>query len=920
MGHWLLLLLVVVGGVVAQSGQPREMLTNGGFEAGLVGWTADPKHEIVTDPQVAHTGQRCVRGEVTQPNTHLTLSRSLPMKAGALYTLRLWAKGTNRTKLAVWRTNAAGQRTIIAAFEDVMPEWQVYEATFGVEASGEWRIELIAPSAHNAPPGRLWVDDVELSELVLPASLDLSRGEGFNDWPKAARMGDDLCCAWISFHQGADTLQVARVSLDDEATWETWQIVGGKGTYILDPYVVSDGDQAWVLYAQEVSGDWEIMAVRVGSSGPAPPVRITWRKGADVKPKGVVVDGAVWVTWEASLAGRRQVMITRVAKGRAGKPQVISSPHAQNYEPCAAYPRGGPLVVAWTAWDKGNADIVMRTYEEGRWSAHRRLNSAPTIDRHVTLCAVGQDLWAAWENANSAGYRIGANQSRRIVLAKLTSEGLRSPVCLRESPLWQWAESAELVSDDLGRLWIAYLKPRNRNDGWDLFIHCLSGRHCSSPYRVSANKGMDRPISLFPDGNSLRVVFQADNIPRGWESVEAASTDETWSRVCLATVDISSAPAPEPIKTEPYVEPEDAYEAADIRVARGEDRRGWSITYRGDKLNLYFGDLHEHTDVSVCNRTGDQSIDESYQSMRDIARYDFACATDHCYNFNPYLWYYTAKLARANEDPGHFLTFLAEEWTSSFEEYSEKYPQGFYGHRNLILENTYWPNWYNSRNRERPRELWRRLDAAGASYVHIPHQLADTGNVPVDWEEVDERAQPVAEIFQIRGSYEYEGAPRQAKNTLKGNFIQDAWAKGVVIGVIASPDHGGGMGKAAVYAPELTRQAILEAIRQRHTYGTTAAKIMLDVRVEGHLMGDKVVHPDGRPVTLDIAVDCPQDIKRIDVCRSNEFVYACEPRDSKARFTFQDTDPLSGPSYYYVRVIQTDDEIAWSSPVWLTPR
>ena len=29
-----------------------------------------------------------------------------------------------------------------------------------------------------------------------------------------------------------------------------------------------------------------------------------------------------------------------------------------------------------------------------------------------------------------------------------------------------------------------------------------------------------------------------------------------------------------------------------------------------------------------------------------------------------------------------------------------------------------------------------------------------------------------------------------------------------------------------------------------------------------------------------------------------------------------DREPLPGRSYYYVRVIQKDEEIAWSSPVW----
>mgnify|MGYP000688790584 CR=1 FL=1 len=44
--------------------------------------------------------------------------------------------------------------------------------------------------------------------------------------------------------------------------------------------------------------------------------------------------------------------------------------------------------------------------------------------------------------------------------------------------------------------------------------------------------------------------------------------------------------------------------------------------------------------------------------MRDIVHHDFACVTDHGYNINPYLWRYTAKLARVNDDPQKFLTFL----------------------------------------------------------------------------------------------------------------------------------------------------------------------------------------------------------------------------------------------------------------------
>jgi hypothetical protein len=57
--------------------------------------------------------------------------------------------------------------------------------------------------------------------------------------------------------------------------------------------------------------------------------------------------------------------------------------------------------------------------------------------------------------------------------------------------------------------------------------------------------------------------------------------------------------------------------------------------------------------------------------------------------------------------------------------------------------------------------------------------------------------------------------------------------------VIASPDHGGGTGKAAVWATYLSRESILSAIRARRTFGTTASRIFLDVRTNGRMMGEK---------------------------------------------------------------------------------
>jgi hypothetical protein len=532
------------------------------------------------------------------------------------------------------------------------------------------------------------------------------------------------------------------------------------------------------------------------------------------------------------------------------------------------------------------------------------------------LLTRGDDLWLAYENASVEQYYVGRTNFRRIIVAKVEGQRLLAPQNYRSSPLWQQCEAASLAVDRSGRLWVAFLKPHLPRAGWDTYVTCFDGTRWHAPQPISPQKGLDRRPHLAPVGNRWAVCYQSDSMPVSWNDVDLTPTAK--SNIWLASYDPGVLPAAGAMRWEPLVEPDEPFEAAELRVARGEDLPTPTIRYGGQTLKLFFGDLHQHSDVSVCNRLGDQAIEEDYQFSRDINRLNFACSTDHCYNLNHYLWSYVAKLARVNDDPDRFLTFLAEEWTSSFEEYSAEHPYGFYGHRNLILGDTYFPRWWNSRNRQTPAQVWEDLRKLNADFIHIPHQLADTGNVPTAWNFADEQAQPVAEIFQVRGSYEYLGTPREAGRATPrpGYFLQDAWARGIVIGVIASPDHGGGYGKACVFAPELTRKAVLQGLRERHCFGTTGARVFLDVRVNDHLMGEKIAKsPDG-PVTVKIIARCPAEIDRIEVCRNNRFIYTNQPPGRDAELTFVDTAPLPGRSYYYVRVILKDEEIAWSSPVW----
>jgi len=865
-----------------QGGNQVDLLTNGGFEEGLAQWEVDSGHSLVQDPQQAHRGEACLTGEVTGPNQALRLRRQVTVSADHRYELTIWARGTQRTKLVVWATLPGGDRRVmVASWPDLTTRWRSYVTPLAIGQSGTLSLELITPSSYGAPAGRIWVDDIALHATKMPSSMNLTAGQGFHDEPAMAAGGDgSLYVAYNRFAGGVDSLWVERLEqVEDElVARDKWRLAGSPDTYLLGLQVVPAGERVAILYAREVDKNWDIYVRFCGPDGPSSPIRLTRAAAVDVKPAGSWYRDALWVAWESNRGSSRQILVASVQDGNVSEPIVLSRPDISSYDPSVCVLDNGQVCVAWHAFHQGSYDIYLRrTSETGVWGDMVQLTDAPTIDRHVALVGHGSQLWLVYENAQTERYHVTRTNRRRLVVAQVDDDRLLAPVVSGKSILDQRCEAGAAQFDDQGRLWLAMLRPHLPRAGWDVYLTAWSDGRWLDPWPVSKTKGMDRTPSLVFQRDRALLAFQADDIPRSWSDVDRMP--EATSDIHVASLGVEEVAGEATLALRPLVESDEPFPPAGIRLERGEDTPTRSIQYEGKTYQLYYGDLHEHSDVSVCNRVGDQSLDESYQHLRDVAPHDFVCITDHGYNLNDYLWNYSAKWARVNDDPQRFLTFLGQEWTSSFEETSHEHPHGYYGHRNLILADLYFPSWWNARNRQKPTEVWEDLRRMNADFVHIPHQLADTGNVPTDWSFHDEVAQPVAEIFQTRGSYEYLGAPRQAKRAVSepGWFLQDAWAQDIVIGVIASPDHGGGYGKACVFSETLTREAILDALRARRCYGTTAAKIFLDARFNGHLMGEKLTEPAGQRVTIDVHVRCPMPIAKIQVCRDNEFILAQSP-------------------------------------------
>ena len=119
-------------------------------------------------------------------------------------------------------------------------------------------------------------------------------------------------------------------------------------------------------------------------------------------------------------------------------------------------------------------------------------------------------------------------------------------------------------------------------------------------------------------------------------------------------------------------------------------------------------------------------------------------------------------------------------------------------------------------------------------------------------------------------------------------------------------------------APELTREAIIQALRERRCYATTGARIVLDFRVNGHGMGEEFTTavPD---VAVTARVVGTAKLARLEVVCNGSAVLsqsatATAPPRSPRRLPLSEEQT----SYLYLRATQSDGHVAWSSPVWVS--
>jgi len=360
-----------------------------------------------------------------------------------------------------------------------------------------------------------------------------------------------------------------------------------------------------------------------------------------------------------------------------------------------------------------------------------------------------------------------------------------------------------------------------------------------------------------------------------------------------------------------------------------------------------WGDLHKHSDYSWDSRNISNNVclrpQDNLDLARDLALLDFMASTDHGQHDRGFVETKDWRIPQVDMTKDDWERYRADIVAAQrpdiihFFGYEQRDPRGdtcmiFLDHGRYFIEKG------------------RRLDVSEQWARHRPGELVSIPHFhPLNGIELFDKTSPhetLMEIYSIHGRYEFyrNEQPKVAgrwwhnshEHNKKGPFVMDLLEKGFRLGLVAAGDHAqpGMWGISGVLAREKTKEAIFEALLARRTYASTGARILVDFRVGGLLMGEEKRVSSNDPVqgkrTIAVELHAPGKIQSVEVIRNGAVLFRKEIAlpdwqgeflDLESLDTISKVRPLNGErsTYYYLRITQEDGHMVWTSPVFFLP-
>ena len=345
----------------------------------------------------------------------------------------------------------------------------------------------------------------------------------------------------------------------------------------------------------------------------------------------------------------------------------------------------------------------------------------------------------------------------------------------------------------------------------------------------------------------------------------------------------------------------------------------WSFKVADVARNLYFGQLHSHTNLS----DGQGTIDEAYTYAKNQAKVDFLAVTDHSNSFDndtqasiadgsmSTKWNTGLAAADKYNEDGVFTALYAYEMTWSA-------GTGKYGHMNTF--NT--PGFETRTNAAMDlKSYYNALKTQEQSVSQFNHPGTTFGDF-VDFGFYDEQVDELITLIEVGNG---DGPIRGSGHFPSYEYYTRALDKGWHVAPTNNQDNHKGLwgnantARTVIEAEELTRESLYEAIRERRVYSTEDENLEISYELNGATMGSILSEQSEANVVVTVLdPDAGDTIDKIQLItdggRVAHEVTNVNATEKEWKLTFT---PDASSTYYYVKVVQGDKDIAVTAPVWI---
>ncbi len=724
------------------------------------------------------------------------------------------------------------------------------------------------------------IDDQHLEELNRHV-FRLRSGESIESW-REALVGMPRRLVLVDARDGA-------VEVSEPAEAER-----------IDGPAVAGGERPAVAWTQRSDGRWRLMLHRDGE------VRELHASEGMLRRPDVSTEGELLIACDLIEGGRevcgvwdergRQVLGTEGRNPRLGTGLVIVERASGNRSALVAVEIDGGREIGLPCVDDLN------------------MNAAVAADRE------GGGLYVVWESAHSFGYNELVGAHRELNLWWLPEDG----ACFQPAPgtcrgrlalpmkaftdggRYGSAHNLTPVHPRVltidGEAAVAYRRFRffgMKCYGWDTWLtRCVDGVW-TEPARISPNSGhCDSRYEVVADGEGLVVLSPCcDQRPITTFAQQAAgeeglaSTDAARNHRVevhrLARDERLEEPGYPRSKAAPYIIwPPVPGPAPEPPRPEGAP----------DGLELIWADLHAHSAYSKCMSANDGLPEDVLRLQRDALGCSVLLLTEHIeYMTAPEFAHDMDEVERAAGDDR--IPLYAVEWAQKPAHHTNFYSfdRAVFEHlRTILLSRHDLREIFPAMKQELPEGsafVIRHFHGMGADEFGVNGaRVADTHDPDLEW---------AMEAMQTRGNMMVD-----AYGTLPmfpSNFLN----AGARIGLIGGSDHSRGKGPnrfclTGFWVPEVTAEAVSEAIRERRTLAMSNGKVAIWATLDGRPMGSEVVTEP--PVTVVASVSSAYPLRRACLIRDGEPLEWVELEGRSAVLELSDDGAEPGEHWYCVTV------------------